>query len=344
MRVLVTGATGFIGQVVARMLMGGEGGGRGSRDSARDERDFARNSVRLLVRPGASQQRLAALGLGGAEVVLGDLLDEGSLARAVSGCAAVIHLAAVVAPSLQGDEAAVERVNHLAAVELARRAREAGCERFVFISSIAAMGFFSGLASAESPCLPETAYGRAKRDAEVGILALQRSGFFPVVLRPPTVYGPGERYNFLSLTRSVRGGLFRVIGPGENTMPLCTCENVARAAIAAALGRVPFGVHLVADDAHYSMNRIHAALASALGVRRPRLRLPRVVAQGAGAANELLHRFGAPLVLTRSRVRTLTVDQPFDVSSLRAAGVGLDAPLEQAVAATVAEYRSAGVL
>jgi nucleoside-diphosphate-sugar epimerase len=277
-------------------------------------------------------------------VLLGDLLDEASLARAVAGCSAVIHLAAVVAPSLQSDTAAVEQVNHLAAVELARRAREAGCERFVFISSIAAMGFFSGLATAESPCHPASAYGRAKRDAEVGILSLQRRGFFPVVLRPPTVYGPGERYNFLSLTRAVRSGLFRVIGPGDNIMPLCTTENVARAAIAAALGRVPFGVHLVADDAHYSMNRVHAALSAALGVRRPWLRLPTLLAHGAGAVNELAHRFGAPLALSRSRVRTLTVDQPFDVSSLRTAGVALDAPLEQAVAATVAEYRSAGVL
>ena len=150
--------------------------------------------------------------------------------------------------------------------------------------------------------------------------------------------------SFLSLTQAVARGVFRIIGSGRNVMPLCTKENVARASVAAAEGSVPRGVHLVADDAHYSMARIHAALASALGVRRPRLHIPYRAALVAGAANEVLHRFGAPLVLSRGRVRTLTVDQPFDVSSLRAAGVALDAPLEREVARTVEEYRSAGVL
>jgi hypothetical protein len=53
---------------------------------------------------------------------------------------------------------------------------------------------------------------------------------------------------------------------------------------------------------------------------------------------------GVPLLLNRARVRTLTVSQPFDVGSLRRAGVKLDARLEEDVAATIAEQRAAGLL
>ncbi len=326
MRVLVTGATGFIGRVVGERLIG-----RG-------------HDVRALARDPGARSWHDEPSLAGIVPVRGDLLDPASLARAVASCDAVIHLAARVAPSLQDDVAAVNRENRDATIELARLARDAGCRTFVFISSIAAMGFYAGLATPGSPCAPVSAYGRAKLEAERGLFALRTDAFDAVVLRPPTVYGPGERYNFLSLTQAVARGVFRIIGPGTNVMPLCTRENVAGAAIAAAEGRVPGGIHLVADDAHYTMNRIHAALTSALGVPHPKLHLPLPVAMLGAAANEVLHRFGAPLVLSRARVRTLTVDQPFDVASLRAAGVPLDAPLEREVCRTVEDYGRAGLL
>lgn len=326
MRVLITGATGFIGRLVGERLA---------------ERG---HEVIALVRDPGARSWLEPAALRNIEPVRGDLLDSTSLARAVIGCSAVIHLAARVAPVLQDDVPAVYRENRDAAIELARLARGAGCKCFVFVSSIAAMGFFSGLATPESPCAPVTPYGHAKLQAERGIRALRTDAFLPVILRPPTVYGPGERYNFLSLTIAVARGVFRIIGRGHNVMPLCTRENLARAAIAGAEGTVPAGVHTVADDAHYPMTRVHAALTAALGVRPPTLHLPRAVAWLGGAANELLHHAGAPLVLSRSRVRTLTADQPFDVTSLRASGVLLDAPLELEVARTVDDYRRAGLL
>ncbi len=322
-RVLVTGATGFIGPSVVRALL--EVG----------------CDVRAFVRRPSERLREAFPGI---DVAQGDLQDEASVVQAVQGCDAVVHLAALVSPTRVEEAAAVDRINRVASEALGRIAREAGCRRFVFVSSIAAMGFFDGPATPHSACAPVSAYGRAKRAAEESLLRMSTPEFQVAVLRPPTVYGPGERYNFLSLARAVHSGLFRPIGRGDNVMPLCTAENVARACSAAAQGRVPPGIHLVADVEPYTMQRIHRALTLALGRAHPRLHLPVALAQAAGLANEIAHRFGVPLVLSRARVRTLTVSQPFDVASLTDAGVALDAPLEQTVAETVAEYRAAGLL
>jgi len=237
-------------------------------------------------------------------------------------------------------------VNRDLTVELGRAARDAGVRRFVFMSSIAAMGFWSGLATAESACHPETPYGRAKRDAEIAVLELERPRFGVVVLRPPTVYGPGEAYNFLAWVRAVDRGLFRIIGTGEIRFPLATTENVVRATVAAVDGALAPGIYLVADREPYTTNRIHHAILRALGRERGRIHLPIEAATLAGFANERLHRWipRVPLVLTRARVRTLTVDQWFDLGPLLRHGVELDAPLEEWVELTVRDYARRGLI
>jgi nucleoside-diphosphate-sugar epimerase len=326
-RVLLTGATGFIGRGVAREL------------------SAAGLALEALIRGPDPRARAAAAGIDAA-VRAGDLRDAAALAAAVAEKDVVVHLAAVVDPELASDAAAVLRTNLRATLELAERARAAGASRFVFMSSIAAMGFWSGRATAASECRPRSAYGRAKLEAEGRLNELSRPGFDVVVLRPPTVYGPGERYNFLAWVRAVERGVFRVIGSGENVFPLCSSDNLARAVTAAAERGLGPGTYLVADAASYPMNRVHAAITHALGRRPARLKLPKPVALLAGACNELVARVSprVPLLLTRARVATLTADQPFDVAPLLERGVRLDSRLEEVVEATVADYRAHGLL
>jgi UDP-glucose 4-epimerase len=326
-RVLITGATGFIGREVARSL---------------NERGHA---LHALVRGPGAQARLDRGGIPG-RAFPGALDDEDAVHAAIAGTDTVVHLAAVVDPILQRDRLTVFLVNRDLTVELARIAEAEGVRRFVFVSSIAAMGFWSGLATSTSQCRPGTPYGSAKREAELALLAMAHRDFEVVIVRPPTVYGPGEAYNFLEWVRSIYRGVFRVVGSGANRFPLATTRNVART-LAAAVERVLApGVYLVADREAYTMARVHQAIQTALGQRHGGLRIPVRAARLAGAANETLRRLSpsVPNVLTRARVRTLTVDQYFDVEPLLARGVELDAPLEEWVALTVRDYVRRGVL
>ena len=164
------------------------------------------------------------------------------------------------------------------------------------------------------------------------------------MLRPPTVHGPGERYNFLGWVRAVARGLFRPIGSGDNVFPLVSSANVARAIVASVEGKVPPGVHPLADPERYGVARIHRAIAKALEVSPPRFAIPRPFAEAFARVNDAVAPLGVPLILGRARLRTLTADQPFDVGSLLAAGVALTANLEADVRETVAEQRLAGLI
>jgi nucleoside-diphosphate-sugar epimerase len=326
-RVLVTGATGFVGRAVVSELC----------DAGHD--------VSALVRGSDAEARAKGLGIA-AGVQPGSLEDEDVVRGAVAGVDVVVHLAALVDPRLLTDSEQVRHVNRELTVRLATVARSVGVKRFVFMSSIAAMGFWSGHATAESPCQPLGSYGEAKLAAERELLSMQSPDFEVVVLRPPTVYGPGEPYNFLTWVRAIERGLFRVVGDGQNRFPLVTTRNLAVTTRAAVEGRLGPGLFLVADAELYSMKRIHTAIRKSLGQRGARLSLPLPVAIAGALANEALARVSprVPLVLSRSRLRTLTADQRLDVEPLQRAGVDLDAPLEAWVELTVADYRRRGLL
>ena len=318
-RVFLTGATGFVGTGVLDAMLA-EG-----------------HDVRALVRTCTAAERLRARGI---DAVVGVVRQP----LALEGFDAVVHLAAVVDPALLGDEREVDAVNRAAAIALADRARDAGVKTFVFTSSIAAVGFHDEVVTATTPYRPVTPYGRAKRDVEEALRDRITPSFRPVILRPPTIIGPGERYNFLGWVRATARGVFRPIGSGDNTFPLVSLRNTVRAILASVDGRVPAGIHPLADPVRYSVRRIHRAICAALGVKPARLGIPRPVAQAIAVVNDTLAPLGVPQILGRARVRTLTVDQPFDVGSLLAAGTPLSACLEEEVRITVEDHRRRGLI
>ena len=116
--VFLTGATGFVGAAVARALIA---------------RGFA---VRALARPGSPRDNIARLAL---EPVTGDLEDPASLARGVAGCRYLFHVAADYRLWVP-DPASMMRVNVEGTRALMRAAQQAGVERIVYCSSVAALG------------------------------------------------------------------------------------------------------------------------------------------------------------------------------------------------------------
>jgi nucleoside-diphosphate-sugar epimerase len=252
MRVLVTGASGFIGGVVCRRL-----------------RERGDEVVALVRREGTQPP--------GTEAVLADLADGEGLAAALERVRpeCVVHLAAEIAS--QRDAARVTEVNvggtrRLVDACLALREKP----RFVFSSTVVTGDAHGALLTEESALPVETPYGRAKQECERMVLA----GDLPaVVIRPSHVYGPGGWYGEELVPRLRQPGRFAVIGRGENLWDVVHVEDVAAAILLATSEPAASGrVYHVADDEPITFYDFMALTASELGVGRPR-RIPAPVAR-----------------------------------------------------------------
>lgn len=173
-RALVTGATGHIGNVLVRELVG-----RGY-------------SVRALVLPGENRAPLEGIDL---EIVEGNVLDPDSLARAMAGVEGVFHLAGVIS-IMPGDDEKVRRVNVDGTVNVIRAAREAGVKRLLHTSSIHALKRVEGVIVDESlpfdPDNPVGVYDRTKAEASLVVLEAVNQGLDAVIVCPTGVVGPND--------------------------------------------------------------------------------------------------------------------------------------------------------
>lgn len=167
-KILVTGATGKVGSRLSQRLA---------------ERG---DHVRALVRDPARAEPLRRAGV---ELIVGDLLDAGSLVEAVRGVDAVVHCAAFFRGATPEQAHAV---NDLGTQQLAHAARKAAVKRFVFASTGLVYGPTGGtrLAHEDDACAPTLAYPESKLAAERFLLALDDLDVR--VLRLPFVYGDGD--------------------------------------------------------------------------------------------------------------------------------------------------------
>ena len=260
MKVLVTGASGFVGRATCAEL-----GRRGH------------EVVALVRRPGSEPPGTAAQ--------IGDLTDAASLQEGVSSLRAdaVIHLAAEIAS--QRDARKVWEVN----AEGTRRLLEAclsdvqaaGAPRFVLASTVVTGDAHGELLEPDKPLPVETPYGESKQEAEK---LVRESGLDAVIVRPSHVYGPGGWYAEEFVKRLRQPGRFAVIGPGDNWWDVVRVEDVATALVDAA-ERGPAGaVYHVADDAAIKFYDFVALTARELGVGPPR-RVPIWLANIAAGRN-----------------------------------------------------------
>ena len=230
---------------------------------------------------------------------------------------AVIHLAGI-AHRRGVDDAELARVNVDLAVQTAR-ATAAGGAHFIFMSSIKVHGEESAAPLTErSPIAPRDAYAQSKARAEDALRAIP--GLRLAVLRPPLVYGPAVKANFLALLKAVDRGIPLPFAGIENRRSLVYVGNLANAVMSILRNRTA-GAYLVSDGMSLSTPDLCRRLATALG-RQSRL---------FGFPSQLLDWIPAARPLTRS----LEVD----AAALRAA-LGWQPPfsLEHGLRATADWY------
>jgi nucleoside-diphosphate-sugar epimerase len=295
MRILVTGASGFIGTALCRELRARDHGVRAAvRSAPREERD-----------------RLE-------RVVVTDIAGEFDRGALLDGIDAVVHLVAVAYGAV--DKAMLRRINVEAAERLARAA--AGrVRRFVFLSSVKAHGEESGgCAFSETDMLwPEDAYGRAKLEAEHSLRMIAAgSGMELAVLRPPLVYGPGVKGNFLRLLRWVDSGWPLPLGAVDNRRSLIYVGNLVDAIARCVERPEASGTFLVGDDESPSTPELVSRMASALGRSARMWPVPvswlRLAGRIAGRQEEVRRLVGSLAVDTSLARTRLGWQPPFNLS------------------------------
>jgi nucleoside-diphosphate-sugar epimerase len=186
------------------------------------------------------------------------LISAGHMQVPVEDADAVVHLAAIAHRRASREE--LKRVNVDFAVETARKAAAAGAG-FVFLSSVKVHGETSTAALREtSPIAPRDDYAASKAKAEDALRAVP--GLRLAVLRPPLVYGPGVKANFLSLLKAVARGVPLPLASVDNRRSLVYVGNLA-AAILACLDRQ--GTFLVSDGSAVSTPQLCREIGAALG-------------------------------------------------------------------------------
>jgi len=313
-QLLVTGANGFVGMALCRLLI----------EQGYEVTGLVRGSAALA--DGATPWRHAAPDFDGIAA---------AWPRALApDC--VIHLAARVHVMNDGAAdplAAFRGTNVEGTLRVARAAHRRGARRFVFVSSIKAVSEADrGMPLNEaSPTVPSDPYGRSKLEAELALRDLgAETGLDVVIVRPPLVYGPGVRANFLSLLNLVQRGIPLPFGAVRARRSLVYSENLADALARCAVDpRAAEGCFHVADAESPSVSELLVALGRHM--QRPARLVPVPVG--------MLRMLGT-LSGRSEQIRRLTESLQVDASRLRSA-LDWTPPfsLDQGLAQTVRWYK-----
>jgi nucleoside-diphosphate-sugar epimerase len=287
LRVLVTGASGFLGSHVAEQL------------------SQSGHEVVALVRKSSNRKFLETLP--NLTFAYGAVEDARAVDEAVRGADAIVHSAGLVKArgETEFEKTNVEGTKNLLA---AAKKHAPALKRFVFVSSLAAVGpsHDGSPVKPDREPQPVTHYGRSKLRAEQAVLAAKNE--LPVtVIRPPMIYGPRDNETF-AFFQTVSRRVLPYLGDGKNTLSIVYVGDAASACVRAIFADVPSGsVYFVDDGKVYVWRDMLAELEKVLE-RRAFLRvpIPFFVLRGAAVASEGYGRIrGKAMMLTRDKINEL---------------------------------------
>lgn len=262
MKMLITGATGFVGKTVCF------------------ESHDAGYEVIVAVR-----ERTQIFSEKIEQFKMVDLSQEIDWENALQGVDTVIHTAARV--HVMNDDATdslveFRKVNTVGTLSLAKQAAEAGIKRFVFLSSIKVNGEMTHLEHpfiSDDDCIPTDPYGLSKYEAEQGLLEMaEETGMEVVIIRPPLVYGPGVKANFASMMKWMSKSIPLPFGAIHNKRSLVALDNLVSFIIHCAdytkTTQAANQIFLISDGEDVSTTELLHKVAKAFGKKALLLPIP----------------------------------------------------------------------
>lgn len=302
MKVLLTGATGFLGGHMAEALV---------------KEGFR---VAAMIRKSSDTRLLEQLGV---ELREGHLDKPETLLEAVRGVDAVIHLAAYY--TFSGRWEMYRKVNIEGTEALLRASLAEGVSQFIYCSSTEAMGPVDAIPADEgSPLNPAFDYGRSKMMAEEVVMRYSGNGMSCTIMRPSGIYGPRNindvSYWFITSFANSMASKF-MIGDGSSHVQFVHVDDVVQAHILAlrkpdvAAGQT----YIVSEERSYPYAEVYRMLADILGKKMPRIKLPPLLAKvmiaPVQAANALLKRDN--FMWRISTVDAVTSDRSYSIEKIK---------------------------
>ncbi|MBT3981911.1 MAG: NAD-dependent epimerase/dehydratase family protein [Bacteriovoracaceae bacterium] len=255
MKVLITGASGFVGRRLCQYLQGLD-----------------------LELVGTSRKKIEIDGV--KTEVVGELSEETNWENALRGVDTVVHLAArvhIMDDSVENPKLEYLKANFLGTKKLVQDAIALGAKKFVFISTIKVNGEGKESAYTEED-QPETQdpYGASKLEAENYLLSEEITSKIEVlILRPPLIYGPGVRANFQMLVKIISSGFFIPFNPEKNVRSMVYIDNFCSIIKSAISYNGDFPqVFLASDGGNFSTSKLIRSIGSSFGRKYPILPIP----------------------------------------------------------------------
>jgi UDP-glucose 4-epimerase len=338
MKILVTGAAGFIGSHLIESL------------------DTEGHEVVSFVKPFTDKSFIANTKT---DIIYGDLNDIGALKNATEGVDVAYHLAAIPNWKTSVSQREYRDVNIEGVRNISEACRLNGVKRILFTSSLEAVGpsINGSPVDEKTEPHPKNIYGKTKLEGEkIAKEYYEKYGIEIIIVRLPMVYGPRNLLHLKRYFMTVKRGYYPIVGTGDALMEACYVKNAVYGLKLAMEKGKPGEIYFVSDERSYRFKEVITAIARQLDVNVKFLSMPVVVAKGLGFLIEILSKFlkfypftfretGRP-AFSRSSVDWMAKSTLFcDISKVKK-DLNYKTPytLQEGMRETVEWYREIGVL
>lgn len=327
MKILVTGATGFIGgHLIKRLLT--------------DNHDIV-----CLVR--SEEKKKSIQSQYDVTCITGDLTEPKSLSKIpAEEIDVVIHLAAMGHVSSVSEEAyqSFVSINEHGTQNLIKVFQESRrLKKFIHFSSTAAMGFIGEpVLNEKSTPNPVTPYQKSKFRSEQVVNNAYKNEHFPAIIcRPCMVYGPGGYGEFHKFCRLMKKGVFPKVGRGENLTPLVYVEDVVNAVMIILQYGDIGETYIIASECSIKMDKLHDLIMKYLDAKAPYIYVPAWIALAGAKCMEwcCLVLKKEPIV-TYQNIKSTVTDRTFDISKIVRLGYSQKISFKDGICNTVNWYKT----